>query len=36
MTKAEGDTQLSPSGEEIPMTAIVVALIVAWKDSCHS
>lgn len=33
MTKAGADTQPSPSGEEIPMTAIVVALIVALKRS---
>lgn len=33
MTKAEGDTQASPSGEETPMTAIFVALIVALERS---
>lgn len=33
MTKAGGDTQASPSGEEIPMTAIIVALIVALERS---
>lgn len=31
MAKAGGDTQASPSGEEIPMTAIIVALIVALE-----
>lgn len=33
MTKAGGDTQARPSGEEIPMTAIAVVLIVALERS---